>query len=275
MKKFSGKGISKKTCTILLILAGIVLIGFLFYSFTRNPRFFEGQQGNPGSSPGEENNFYSNVSPVIINRIHTFDSNRYTTSSNADIRKNAADVLVDLNKISDSAKSISEIEKIIDEVEIDEEIKIEKESPGASPLRIDSPASKESWFVSNAKEMVDIYKKMYCQDIIISSPNSKLRDLSNQMKESLDKYLEDAKLLDVKMEKVIDQLEKEPTPSNKDIVPSEPVYDERGVTYIKWADPNDYLSGPCPDGNIRAKTDRVGQPYSMCVDFSKRKVVKK
>jgi hypothetical protein len=54
MRKRFGKGISKKTCTVLLILAGIVLIGFLFYSFTRNPRFFEGQEGNPDASSGDE-----------------------------------------------------------------------------------------------------------------------------------------------------------------------------------------------------------------------------
>jgi len=44
MRKLSGKGISKKTFTILVILAGIVFLGFLFYSFTRNPRFFEGYE---------------------------------------------------------------------------------------------------------------------------------------------------------------------------------------------------------------------------------------
>jgi hypothetical protein len=50
MRKRFGKGISKKTCTVLLILAGIVFLGFLFYSFTRNPRFFEGQEGNTATN---------------------------------------------------------------------------------------------------------------------------------------------------------------------------------------------------------------------------------
>lgn len=69
------KKISKSTFTIFIVLAVIVMVGFLFYSFNKRSSLFEGQTTNP-ATPGEEENVEVLIAQMVasVNAIDTSKS---------------------------------------------------------------------------------------------------------------------------------------------------------------------------------------------------------
>lgn len=128
-----------------------------------------------------------------------------------------------------------------------------------------SPGKDENVY-SYLKGPIDEQKQEF-STYATDSSNVPLQKLAADTIGELDKFLNMAKLVDDKTRQTIEMIDSSSKGSDLPGL----VYDANGIAYVKLADPNDILSGPCPDGNQRQRSDRTG--FSMCFDSTK--IVKK